>query len=353
MKLIYYRSDRKYWEARYYLSGQRRRIKLPFTEKSQKKEAKEFAKELYFKDVRGDILQECKTTFKEMADIYLSNGNRADVSKNYRLDIIYKFIGDRTLDKITYIDLEKIKNHLRNKRKVKNQTINRYFSDIRAILNLAKRKRIIKDFVPIDKLKAEERREARALTDDEIQKIHSALPEYLKDPFMFALSTGWRKANLVGLTRAHLSKGINGTYKVCFKAKEMKRRVPFEHYCTKEETDIINRNISIKDPYIFRREVKVNGTKTTRLGDFKKSIIRSRKETGIYWTWHWLRHTRATRYAKMKINQQQANKLMAWSPRSRMWGNYEHLGEEHLSHLRQDLENIGHHMDTKTDNGNF
>ena len=166
MKLVYYRSDRKYWEARYYLSGQRRRIKLPFTEKSQKKEAKEFAKELYFKDVRGDILQECKTTFKEMADIYLSNGNRADVSKNYRLDIIYKFIGDRTLDKITYIDLEKIKNHLRNKRKVKNQTINRYFSDIRAILNLAKRKRIIKDFVPIDKLKAEERREARALTDD-------------------------------------------------------------------------------------------------------------------------------------------------------------------------------------------
>ncbi len=351
MKLVYWRTDRNYWEARYYLSGKRRRIKLPFTEKSQHKEAKEFAKQIYFKDVRGDILNECRTTFKEMAEIYLSDRNLSDVSKNTRLDIIYKFIGNTTLDKITYIDYERIKNHLRNVRGVKNQTINRYFSDIRAILNLAKRKRIIKDFAPVDKLQADERRETRALTNEEIEKIYSALPEYLKDPFMFALSTGWRKSNLVNLTRAHLTKRPDNTYKICFKAKEMKRKKPFEHYCTQEETEIINRNLSMKDPFIFRRETKVNGAKTKHLGDFKKSIIRTRKITGIYWTWHWLRHTRATRYAEMGINQQQANRLMAWSPKSRMWGNYEHLQEEHLSKLRQDLESFGHHMDTKTNIG--
>ena len=219
-------------------------------------------------------------------------------------------------------------------------------ADVGAILNLAKRQRIIKDFptpIPLDE---EELREVDALNKEQIDKIYSVLPDYLKDPFTFAYLTGWRKANLVNFQRKHLTKRANGTFKVNFSAEEMKRRKPFEHICTQEETEIIKRNISLEHKHIFRRP-KINGSQTSHLGNFKKAIITTREKCGFYWTWHWLRHTCATNYAKNGIQEQTMNKLMAWSPKSRMAGNYSHLRDaDFLADLREGLANKGHVMDT-------
>ena len=87
----------------------------------------------------------------------------------------------------------------------------------------------------------------------------------------------------------------------------------------------------------------MNGTKTTHLGDFKKAINQARKDSGVFFTWHWLRHTRATTYAKQGVQEQTMNALMSWSPKSRMAGNYSHVTEEDfLAGLREKVGGFSH-----------
>ena len=127
----------------------------------------------------------------------------------------------------------------------------------------------------------------------------------------------------------------------------MKLKLPFEHICTQEETEIIKRNISFEHKHIFRRP-NVNGAQTNYLGDFSTAFETARKKCGFYWTWHWLRHTCATNYAKNGVQEQTMNKLMAWSPKSRMAGNYAHLRDaEFLADLREGLANKRHETDTR------
>ena len=282
-----------------------------------------------------------------MAEIYLRDKSLREKSKKYRLNILYKFIGNVCLNDITYLDYEAIKKHLRKDRGIKNQSINHYLADIGGILNLAKKQRIIKDFPPVVMLDKESSREVNNLTKEQLEQIYAVLPDYLKDPFEFSWRTGLRRSNLVGLKRKHLKLREDGKYKLNFKAEEMKIGIPFEHICTQEETEIIDRNVSLEHEHIFRRP-KVNGAKTNHLGDFKKAINTAREKCGFYWTWHWLRHTCATQYALNGVQEQVMNKLMAWSPKSRMAGNYSHVrDEEYLAELRSRLADLRHAYDTK------
>ena len=91
MKLVRYRKEAKYWQTEYRINGKRVRRRLPFTEASQGAEAKAFAKELYIKEYRGEIFNECKTTFREMTEAYLRDKVFKDGGKQYRLDVIYVY----------------------------------------------------------------------------------------------------------------------------------------------------------------------------------------------------------------------------------------------------------------------
>ena len=315
----------------------------------------EYAEILYLQMMRGEILNECRTTFKEAWRMYSDSRKSRDSGKNYRRDIIFTFIGDKKLDEISWQDYEHLKKYLKTERKIPclNQSINRYYADIRAVLNYAKKRRIIKDFPPLENLPKEKSRKpkARALSFDELNAIHNALPDYLKDPFEFGWRTGLRLRNIKDLQRRHLSKAEDGNYTITIPAEEFKRGVIHHHYCTKEETEIIKRNISLEHSYIFRRMRKVNGAKTNNIGDFKKAKITSRKKVGFYWTWHWLRHTRATLYAP-SFTDKQMNALMGWSPNSRISGNYTHLrNEADIKNWREaDSERIGDQLVTKAEN---
>lgn len=348
MKLIRWRKERSVYEATWFIDGKRKRKTLSAFSKSDQAQARAFAQHLYVKDLKGELSSECKITFNEMSDTYFTyRGKIRDTGKKYRMNIIKQFIGDKKLDRITHLDYEAFKKYLKEIRKLKNQSINTYLNDLGAVMNLSKKQRIIKDFPPILKLDKEEERERRDLTPDEIDIIRSVITPYLLDPLEFALSSGWRKANLVGLKRKHLSKKADGLWKINFKASEMKANMDFEHHCTQSETDIINRNISLEHEYIFRRDKKINGALDKGLGDFKKSFEATRKRCGFYWTWHWLRHTCSTMYGVSGFSEAQMNSLMSWSPKSRMAGNYTHMRNENLVNLRQANENLCHHTATK------
>jgi len=353
MKLIRYRKDRGHWQTSFRVNGRKIQKKIPLLKKSEKKQAREYAEILYLQMMKGEILNECKTTFKEAWEMYADSRKTRDVGKNYRRDIIFEFIGDKKLDEIDWQDYEHLKKYLKTERKCLNQSINRYYADIRAVLNYAKKKRIIKDFPPLENLPKEKSRrpKPKALSFDELNAIYNSLPDYLKDPFEFGWRTGLRLRNIRELQRRHLSKAEDGTYTITIPAEEFKRGVIHHHYCTKEETEIIKRNISLEHSYIFRRMKKVNGAKTNNIGDFKKAKITSRKRVGFYWTWHWLRHTRATLYAS-EFTDKQMNALMGWSPNSRISGNYSHLrNEADIKAWREaDSKRIGDQLVTKAEN---
>ena len=351
--IVYWRQDRGHYRTNFRINGKRIYQIIPLLQKHQKTEAVEWATQLYLQYMRGEVFDECKTTFREMSETYFETKNlKSEKNKRYRLETIYKFIGDKTLDKISYIDYDDIRKHLKNVRKVRNQSVNSYMNDITCVLNLAKQQRRIKDFPDWIKLDDDPpSRTPRALTMQELDKIRSVLPDYLKDPFEFAWRTGLRRANIVGLQRKHIKKKDNGLYTISFSKDEMKGGVAFRLPLNQEETEIIDRNVDMRYQFIFRRKRKVNGTDLDKgLGDFKKSIITARKKCGFHWTWHWLRHTCTSRYAH-KMTDKQLNKLMAWSPNSRMSGNYTHLRDNEILEWRQqDAILIDNHMTTKTPN---
>ena len=353
--IVYWRKDRGHWRTNFRINGKKIYKIIPLLKHNQKAEAVEFATQLYMRHIRGELFDECKITFREATQSYFEHNSVKEKSKQnklYRMKTVFKFIGDTRLDKISYLDYDNIRHHLKKVRGIKNQSVNRYFQDIQVVLNLAKKRRLIKDFPEIVMLKPEPPRLVRDLSQEELDIIYSHLPTYLKDPFEFAWRTGIRRGNLKGLQRKHLEQLEDGNYRISFPAEEMKRGKPFEFITTREETKILNRNIDIKYKFIFRRHRQVNGaTLDGGLGDFKKAIESTRKKCGFYWTWHWLRHTTATRYAN-QFTDQQMNKLMAWSPNSRMAGNYSHVREEGiLRTMRQrDSDNIVNPLSTKTEN---
>ena len=65
MKLIRYRKDRGHWQTNFRVNGRKIQKKIPLLNKSDKKQAREYAEILYLQMMRGEILNECRTTFKE------------------------------------------------------------------------------------------------------------------------------------------------------------------------------------------------------------------------------------------------------------------------------------------------
>ncbi|MDP2751123.1 MAG: hypothetical protein Q8O31_00735 [Rhodocyclaceae bacterium] len=78
-------------------------------------------------------------------------------------------------------------------------TVNRYLALIRAILRRAWREWEWLPKVPFIRFYPESRRRVRWLETAEVETLFNELHEHQKPPFVFALSTGLRHANVLGL----------------------------------------------------------------------------------------------------------------------------------------------------------
>lgn len=78
-------------------------------------------------------------------------------------------------------------------------TANRYLALVRAILRRAEREWEWIDHAPFVRLYAEKKRRVRWITPDQARTLLCELPDHLVYPMIFALSTGVRHANVVGL----------------------------------------------------------------------------------------------------------------------------------------------------------
>lgn len=87
---------------------------------------------------------------------------------------------------------------------IKKTSANRYLSDLRAVLRKAAKWKIIAAAPEVEMYEAKELR-VRYLSKDELKRLFKELPDHLKPIAQFALVTGLRQANVVGLKWASVN----------------------------------------------------------------------------------------------------------------------------------------------------
>jgi integrase len=166
------------------------------------------------------------------------------------------------------------------------------------------------------------------LTLEQWQKLYLELPSHLRAPAAFALATGLRRANVLGLTwdRVDLDRRL-----VWIEAEDAKGAeaisVPLSIDAVNLLTPLPHREGAV---FLYRGQPIVS-VKTA----FMAACIRAglgRYEDGSYvgFTWHGLRHTWATWHVQNGTPLDVLQKLGAWSD-LRMVMNYAHHAPSHLA----------------------
>jgi integrase len=123
--------------------------------------------------------------------------------RDHRCDKLkIQWISEHWKDKPLHeIDRESIDQLAKKKAQtVKPATVNRYLALIRAILRRAAHEWQWIEKPPYVRLVHEPARRVRWLTPDQAKNLLDELPEHQRFPMIFALSTGLRASNVLGLT---------------------------------------------------------------------------------------------------------------------------------------------------------
>lgn len=160
------------------------------------------------------IVASRKVTFRELKERYeeIQRGNRSfEGSRKYFLQFLSNYFGDRRLHQITPHDIERLKKDRKESptrlhRERANGTVNRELGLLRHMLNKAVFWGMI-DENPFSRFREFEERifleednsRVRFLEEDEIRKLLSVSPPYLKNIIKAAILTGLRKGDLLNL----------------------------------------------------------------------------------------------------------------------------------------------------------
>lgn len=116
-----------------------------------------------------------------------------------RLLVLHPFLAHLKLTQITREVIDGIASKLERERRIGPAALNRYLAVIRTILRRCEREWGYLDRAPVVRLRQEPEGRIRWLTGDEYVRLMRALPDHLKGPVEFALQTGLRQANILGL----------------------------------------------------------------------------------------------------------------------------------------------------------
>ncbi len=338
-KLITFRKDRSRWEINFSNPNIRNKKvkKLTTWDIHHKKEAYNEGVELYAKYV---LLRDKPTLFDTRTLLDAVNEYLEEHPNEERyLKPVAALLGHKGLKQITRADYSLIIKKYKAQGN-SNDTINRKLDPVRATLNLALENEWLESFPKIKRLKKSKDDVGIRLSKEEQARLKEVMTgdyAFLKDPFLFSLSTGLRLNNIVNLKRKHLT--MEGR-RLHFKASEMKANKSHTLDLTEMDMAIIKRNKSNNSDYIFK-----GYRGRSKLGDFKKSWSRLRELSGVKCRWHDLRHTCASELAEKGIILKELMDIMAWTDiRTAM--RYTHLAECRQLANRQNRQQSVHTIRT-------
>ena len=257
---------------------------------------------------------ENKRKLNELTEYYLkySEINK----KSYENDIIstnifLEFFGNIPIENIKTSDIELLKEHLKEKRGIKNSTTNRYLHNLSRMLNIAIENKWIKTnpFKGVKYLR-EDNHKIRFLTKEEENRLFSAIHNgkevigrdkkkkkiypylHLEPIIICALQTGMRRGEIFSLKWGNIDKDF--TYIELLETKSGKvRKIPIS-----EKLKTILKNQPKINEYVFN-----NKNTNKPFVDIKKAFAALIKLAEIEnFRFHDLRHTVATRMTEMGID---------------------------------------------------
>lgn len=199
-------------------------------------------------------------------------------------------------------------------------TYTRYRTMIAAILNLAD-----------VKLKLVSRRDKKKkprdwLTHEQWEKLYEQLPEHMKPMALFAVLTGLRQSNVLGLewARVDLTRSV-----VWVEAEDMKADAAISIPLSKDACEVLQSVQGQHPEFVFTfRGKPIREIKTA----FRAACLRAGAADPqlTTFTWHGLRHTWATWHIQNGTPLEVLQKLGGWSD-LRMVMNYAHHSPGHLA----------------------
>lgn len=195
-------------------------------------------------------------------------------------------------------------------------TANRYLALVRAILRRAHEVWQWIDRRPRIVLFREPRRRVRFLSSDEVSRLLRELPEHQRDLVLFALATGLRQGNVLGLewTQVDLSRRLLWIHADQAKGGES-IRIPLAGAAVK----VLERRVGYHDRWVFTyRGKRLQGANTRA---WRNALMRA----GIRdFRWHDLRHTWASWHAQSGTPLYVLQELGGWQSEA-MVRRYAHL----------------------------
>ena len=211
-------------------------------------------------------------------------------------------------------------------------TYTRYRTMIQAILNLAKSEKWITE-VPKLVVRIDKKKKPRTwLTPEQWTKLYLELPAHQRAPADFAIQTGLRQNNVLGLTwdRVDLTRRV-----VWVEAEDTKGDEAIAVPLNDRAFQILELRSKDKESetYVFTYQgERLHDIKTGFQPACVRAGVGSYDEDGYYqgFTWHGLRHTWATWHIQNETPLDVLQKLGGWAD-LRMVMNYAHHSPGHLA----------------------
>ena len=200
-------------------------------------------------------------------------------------------------------------------------TYQRYRNCVMAILNGAVEREWLREVpkIPTKKVQAKPR---NWLTHEEWERLHRHLPPHQQDMALFAIETGLRKANVLGLTwdRVDLTRKV-----VWVEGEDTKAGQALVVPLSTEAVKVLQKRVGEHKVFVFTYNGKpITSVRTA----FQKACARA--ELGKHFTWHCLRHTWATWHIQNETPVEVLQKLGGWADLS-MVLNYAHHSPGYLA----------------------
>lgn len=252
--------------------------------------------------------------------------HREDVVK---LKWLHAHLSEFRLDEITLDVIDSIR-QARLKEGTKT-TANRYLALVRAILRRSRDEWEWLDKVPKVRLYKEAEGRERALTPEEAKRLLHELPPHLRDMALFALLTGLRQANVLGLEwgKVDLNRGH-----AWVASSASKNGRPISIPLNQDAITVLLRQVGKHPQRVFTYKGKPIMNANTR--SWRDALTRAGIED---FRWHDLRHTWATWHRRAGTPTHELQRLGGWRTAS-MVERYAHLAPDHLAESAARLGSI-------------
>lgn len=245
-----------------------------------------------------------------------------------RLAILHPILGHLKLSQITRDVIDEAADQIERERETGSAATNRYLAVIRTILRRAEREWGWVDRAPAVRLRREPEGRIRWLTGDEYVRLMRALPDHLMGPVEFALQTGLRQSNILGLRWEQVDMPRRVAWVSASRVKTGKAlRVPLNT----KALEVLDAARGKHAEYVFTRDG--DPVKAIRSKEWADTLERAKIKD---FRFHDTRHTWASWHVMNGTSLQKLMELAGWST-YQMAMRYAHLAPAHLDEAAENV----------------